>query len=132
MEIEVGEYTKSISGEIDKVDALYGMIENTVHLEKHKWQNVKNIVKHSKNIIDLIEDKDIVTLEYYVSKYRKRIQRKFEVETLENDICFLNNRCSFLYDREKQKFIDGEAFNPKIVSIVTHEQFSNIEYKVEE
>ena len=53
--IEVGEYVRSISGEIDKVDALYGMLENTIHLENHKWQDIKNIVKHSKNIIDLIE-----------------------------------------------------------------------------
>ena len=55
MGIEVGEYVRSISGEIDKVDALYGMIENTIHLEKHKWQNIKNIKKHSKHIINLIE-----------------------------------------------------------------------------
>ena len=56
-EIKVGEYVRTISGNIDKVDALIGMIENTVHLEKHKWQDIKNIVKHSPNIIDLIEER---------------------------------------------------------------------------
>lgn len=59
-DIQVGEYVRTISGNIDKVDALYGMIENTVHLENHKWQSIKNIVKHSPNIIDLIEVGDYV------------------------------------------------------------------------
>lgn len=58
--IEVGEFVRTISGNIDKVDALYGMIENTVHLEKHKWQDIKNITKHSPNIIDLVQAGDII------------------------------------------------------------------------
>ena len=58
MEIEVGEFVRSKNGYIDKVDALYGMIENTVHLEKQKWFDIKNIVKHSKQLIDLIEEGD--------------------------------------------------------------------------
>lgn len=33
-EIEVGEYVRTKNGVIDRADALYGMIENTVHLEK--------------------------------------------------------------------------------------------------
>ncbi len=53
--IEVGEYVRTKNGVIDKVDALYGMIENTVHLENQKWFDIKNIVKHSKQLIDLIE-----------------------------------------------------------------------------
>ena len=53
--IDVGEYIRTKSGVIDKVDALYGMIENTVHLENLKWFDIKNIVKHSKQLIDLIE-----------------------------------------------------------------------------
>ena len=46
--IEVGEYVRTKNGVIDKVDALYGMIENTVHLENLKWFDIKNIAKHSK------------------------------------------------------------------------------------
>ncbi len=53
--IEVNEYVRSKNGVIDKVDALYGMIANTVHLENQKWFDIKNIVKHSKKLIDLIE-----------------------------------------------------------------------------
>lgn len=35
-EIEVNEYVRTKNGVIDKVDSLYGMIENTVHLENQK------------------------------------------------------------------------------------------------
>ena len=58
--IEVNEYVRTKNGVIDKVDALYGMIENTVHLENQKWFDIKNIVKHSKQLIDLIEKGDYV------------------------------------------------------------------------
>ena len=60
--IEVNEYIRTKNGVIDKVDALYGMIENTVHLENQKWFDIKNIVKHSKQLIDLIEVGDIVEI----------------------------------------------------------------------
>ena len=59
-EIEVNDYVRTKNGVIDKVDALYGMIENTVHLENQKWFDIKNIVKHSKQLIDLIEVGDYV------------------------------------------------------------------------
>lgn len=59
-EIEVNEYVRTKNGVIDKVDTLYGMIENTVHLENQKWFDTKNIVKHSKQLIDLIEEGDYV------------------------------------------------------------------------
>lgn len=59
-EIEVGEYVRTKNGVIDRVDALHGMMENTVHLEKQKWFDTKNIVKHSKNLIDLIEVGDLI------------------------------------------------------------------------
>lgn len=58
--IEVGEYVRTKNGFIAKVDSLCGMIENTVHLENQKWFDIKNIVKHSKQLIDLIEKDDYV------------------------------------------------------------------------
>ena len=93
----------------------------------------KDILKHSKNIIDLIEDEDIVILEYYVSKCGKRIQRKFEPSNLLNKKIYFDNRhCSFCYDLENKKWIDGKGFNPKIKSVVTKELFKDIEYILEE
>lgn len=64
--IEVNEYVRTKNGVIDKVDALYGMIENTVHLENQKWFDTKKIVNHSKQLIDLIEVGDIVNKELVI------------------------------------------------------------------
>ena len=58
--IEVNEYVRTKNGVIDKVDALYGMIENTVHLENQKWFDIKNIVKHSKIISEVVNIGDYV------------------------------------------------------------------------
>lgn len=59
-EIEVNEYVRTKNGVIDKVDALYGMIENTVHLENQKWFDTKSIVNHSKIISEVVEVGDYV------------------------------------------------------------------------
>lgn len=69
MNIEVNDYVRTKNGVIDKVDALYGMIENTVHLENQKWFDTKNIVKHSKQLIDLIEVGDIINGHLVCEKY---------------------------------------------------------------
>ena len=47
--IEVNEYVRTKNGLIGKVDSLYGMIENTIHLENQKWIDTKSIVKYSKH-----------------------------------------------------------------------------------
>ena len=59
-EIEIGEWVRTKEGIIDKVDRVVGMIENTVHLENSIWIDIKDMIKHSKNIIDLIEVGDYV------------------------------------------------------------------------
>ena len=107
MEIEVGEYVRTISGNIDKVDALYGMIENTIHLENHKWQSTKNIVKHSKNIIDLIEVGD------YVNGVRILDITGDYIHTAEWDCC-------------------KSRLEQKIKTIITAEQIQQIEFIIKE
>ena len=92
----------------------------------------ENIIKHSKNIIDLIEDEDIVILEYKSPKYRERITRKFNVCIIDNDINFENSYCDFRCKIGDEKIKDDICKNIKIKSVVTKEQFSNIEYIVEE
>lgn len=79
--IEVNEYVRTKNGYIDKVDALYGMIENTVHLENKKWFDIKNILKHSKQLIDLIEVGDIVRI-------RTGLYYSF-MEFIDNEECLL-------------------------------------------
>lgn len=91
--IKVGEYVRTKNGVIDKVDILYRMIENTVHLENQKWFDTKNIVKHSKQLIDLIEDKDILEIELSEEFVEKKDKKKliqigdiYTKETLQKDI----------------------------------------------
>ena len=100
--IKVGEYVRTTIGIIDKVDALYGMIENTVHLENQKWFDTRNIVKHSPNIIDLIEVGDYVNGEQITDIWN-------------------GNRISSV----KSNFNEDD-----IKTVVTKEQFESISYKV--
>lgn len=134
-EIEVGEYVRTISGNIDKVDALYGMIENTVHLENHKWQSIKNIVKHSPNLIDLIEVGD------YVNGYRvKETGIYTEKEVVEiYAVCHNLKEIENKLVNKKWYILDNDYLMPlrnckndSIKSVITKEQMASIEYKVEE
>lgn len=100
-EIEVNEYVRTKNGVIDKVDALYGMIENTVHLENKKWFDIKNILKHSKQLIDLIEVGDYVNghlvEEVRISCFSSSIfVHEYEIELHENDIKTILTKEQFL------------------------------------
>lgn len=59
MEIEVGEYVRTKSGKFDKVINNNYYMPQYIECEK-SIVNKENIVKHSKNIIDLIEVGDWV------------------------------------------------------------------------
>lgn len=73
-DIEVGDYVRTENGIIDKVDALYGMIENTVYLKQQSlWFNADYIVKYSKHLIDLIEEGDYVNGELITDKWDTRV-----------------------------------------------------------
>lgn len=61
MEIEVGEYVRTKDGFIDRIDS-FNINTNIYHCENGLWIDTENKiavhlknVKHSKNIIDLIE-----------------------------------------------------------------------------
>ncbi len=101
-EIEVGEYVRTKNGVIDKIDALYGMIENTVHLENLKWFDIKNIGKHSKQLIDLIEVGDFVN----------------EMEILHIE----DNKLYVEWDNDFEEFT-GFLKNKNIETILTKEQY---------
>lgn len=110
--IEVNEYVRTKNGVIDKVDALYGMIENTVHLENQKWFDIKNIVKHSKQLIDLIENKDVLKV---------RIDKTIMVFGMDEDTSDIK------YKELIENIENGEY---ELLEILTHEQFEANCYKV--
>lgn len=145
MEICVNEYVRTKDGYIGKLVEYIPEALNYLKIYvgreiKHSDDTVDNFIytrygfqlKHSKNIIDLIEDEDIVILEYKFPKYRERITRKFEVSKIDDDIMFENSHCDFHCKVGDKKITDMICKNIKIKSIATKEQLSNIEYIVEE
>ena len=111
-DIEVNDYVRTKNGVIDKVDALYGMIENKVHLENQKWFDTKNIVKHSKQPIDLIQNKDILKV---------RIDKTIMVFGMDEDTSDIK------YKELIENIENGEY---ELLEILTHEQFETNCYKV--
>ena len=74
-EIEVGEYVKLNYGKIDKVKNNDYYMQQYIECEKGLYPR-ENIVKHSKNIIDLIEVGD------YVNGYPVR-----RIANFNNELC---------------------------------------------
>lgn len=116
MEIEVGEYVRTRAGHFYKVTKIDK--NGLVYWNKIQcgWsiEQLKDIaVKHSKNIIDLIEVGD------YVNGYR--ILEKTKIKNGEMQICILKDN----------NISNWRTINDKTLkTIVTHEQFASIEYKV--
>lgn len=94
-------------------------------------QFYEDIKKHSKNIMELLEDKDLASLEYYIAKYRKRITRIFYISKINNIIKFENLNCDFMYDLDKNKWINGKGYNIKMKTILTKEQNERNCYRLE-
>lgn len=141
-EIKVGEYVRTKKGYISKIidiDDYYIWFNSAIDTESgmavfelSNMEFEELVVKHSPNIIDLIEDEDFVILEYKSPKYRERIKRIFEVSKIDEYISFENVHCGFNCKVGDKKIIDNICKNVKIKSIVTHEQFQSLEYRLEE
>lgn len=110
-EIEVGDYVRTENGIIDKVDALYGMIENTVYLKQQSlWFNADYIVKHSKQLIDLIEEGDYVNGELITDKWDTRVS-SIRSNFSEEDIKTILTKESYLANCYKVGGGENEASN---------------------
>lgn len=120
--IEVGEYVRTDNGIMDKVlgydetiDIYYCKYINIDHLNKIGCH--LNKVKHSKNIIDLIEVGDYVNGDFVV-QISKTFGYIFVKTTYYDE----------LTGEEKYQFIKKED----IKTILTHEQYENNCYRLEE
>lgn len=113
MEIEVSEYVRDCDGFIVKVNEIQDYKEEDDIWYEEKtlrgtWKSM--IIKHSKNIIDLIEVGDIVEI----------------CDVLYNDIIYI-------LSEEMLKALKEDIENGiQIKSIVTKEMFENVEYRVGE
>lgn len=112
-EIEVGEYVRFENGEIGKVIDIKENPARVVYSEYGEIDLISDITKHSKNIIDLIEVGDIV--EILLNSDLKYTQ-KYQILTQE------------MVDEVKKDLTSIEY----LVSILTHEQYSQNCYKVVE
>ena len=87
--------------------------------------------KHSDNIIDLIEEGDLLKIEYYSLRYEERVKRLFEVTYKdERYMNLVNGKCDFMLVNGEFNKSDKEL-NPVIKSIVTKEQFESMKYSLE-
>ena len=107
--IEAGEYVRTKNGKIDKVVSNNCYMGKYIKAEKD-FIFCNSIVKHSKNIIDLIQVGD------YVNSY------KVIGVTLE----------PAPYGKCVDIDYESYLFEEQIYSIVTKEQFESMKYKVEE
>ena len=136
MELRVNDYVRTKNGHIGKIiDINLGDIQTRYELDnsdEFHYEYKKDIIKSSPNIIDLIEENDLVKIEYYAPGYEKRITRIFVVDFKnENDIAFENSHCNLnIFDNEWSKH--DIKLNPVIKGIITHEQIESMEYKVKE
>ena len=115
---------------VDKVliDIEQNEIEDTIYMEK--WLFNEDIVKSSLNIIDLIEEKDLLEIEYFSLRYEKRVTRLFEVTYKEGRFINLDNaKCQFMLIDNDWTDNDKEL-EPIIKSIVTKEMYSSVEYRL--
>ena len=117
-EIKVGEYVRTSVGKIYKLtEKIQEQIENYPGFLQHIEQ--KSIVKHSPNIIDLIEIGDYVNGSRVenVDGFDKDGNDIIALGVIENDLDYAYG--VFLTDLN-------------IKSIVTKEQFQSVEYRLEE
>ena len=88
------------------------------------------IIKASHNIIDLIEEKDLLEIEYFSLRYEKRVTRLFEVTYKEGRFINLDNaKCQFMLIDNDWTDNDKEL-EPIIKSIVTKEMYSSVKYRL--
>ncbi len=130
-EIKVGEYIRTIDGKIDKIIEIannYVLLKSKIIIseygESHTFIKKSNIVKHSTNIIDLIEEGD------YVDGYRV-------IKKLNNSLLYTNSiEELMLYNSFAPNGV--QHYQPilitedEIKSIVTKEMMKSVEYIIEE
>ena len=109
--IEVGEYVRTKDGEIDKVINSNFYMSIYVECEKGLYL-IESIVKHSKQLIDLIENKDVLKV---------RIDKEIMLFRMDEDTLDIK------YKELIENIENGEY---ELLEILTHEQFEANCYKV--
>ena len=136
-EIEVGDYVRTKDGLIaklinidedeycfdNKIKWYYEYYSKEVYAEDWKDFVKYEVVKHSPNIIDLIEVGDIIRVEG-LKHAKEVIEDKFyRYDVFGNDVRAIIDDSGYgNYSKQIKDY--------KILSVVTHEQYKEMEYKV--
>lgn len=144
--MKVGDYVRTNYGTIFKIENMVEIdVDGTWFKSKVKENSIikdlprfmydeedEIINKSSPNILELLEEHDFITIEYYSLRYDERVERIFEVDYKDNEFTTLKNAyCDFML--KNNEFNDNDkALEPIIKSIVTKEQFSQMEYRIGE
>lgn len=87
------------------------------------------VIKASFDILDLLEEGDLVGIEYYSSQSEERVTRLFEVDyKYGKSMNLMNSHFQFLV--LDGKFLKSEEFKPVIRMVITKEQIKQIGYRV--
>lgn len=129
MKIEVGEYIRTKQGDISKVryvDEEYIFLKDCVWSKNDLYEKIdvlyfddEEIAKHSKNIIDLIEVGDYINGNRVEKSKYGRLYISFNYYGGDIDL-----QC------ETYTLWIKDLINNDIHSIVTKEQFNNMEYRL--
>ena len=122
--IEVGEYVRTNKGNIGQVIGIFnGHCQAKYHIQfqgkvkvKRQYLSTHTIIKHSKQLIDLIEVGDII--KYRIDKISKILETKGYIKGIVD-----------ISDEEMLQRIKSDK-NYNILEILTHEQFEANCYKV--
>ena len=117
---------------VDMGDTQYAKDDFYIHTD-HSGEVIYKtmIVKSSPNIIELFEEHDLVVIEYYSLRYKERVTRLFEVDYKDKEFMTIKNAyCDFML--KNNEFNDEDKkLKPIIKSILTKEQFEQMEYKLQ-
>ena len=117
--VEIGEYVRTRAGHFYKITRIdeNGLIYwNKIQCGWSMEQLKDIVVKHSKNIIDLIEVGDYINGHLVVEISKNAYNQKLVITEVDG----------------KDGAIRHHYLERSIKNVVTHEQFESIEYKVEE
>ena len=130
--MKVGDYvrTEISSLNLQRIGKIKEIIsEYFIHTDIGTYDK-ENIIKSSPNIIDLIEENDLLKIEYFSLRYNERVTRLFEVTYKDKKYINLENaKCEFMLINNDWTKSDKEL-EPIIKSIVTKEQLEEMEYKI--
>lgn len=130
MELKEGMYVRDIYGRIDKIIGFKGAL---IEFEKdlmYGYIDSNDFTKASFDILDLIEEGDLLKIEYFSQRYAERVTRLFEVTYLDGKCIILENfKCYFILKNKKFSEKD-KLLDPVIKRIIAKEQYDSIEYGI--